>query len=152
FGGYRLKASQSHSIAFVFRVARALADVEAMDEQRFADVSGVVPSIELMVAHQHMQPVDAARQTGDGLPATRRSFAEAALHRLNLRRRCRHPSPTRPPCVRGPQALDQHRAGPALDPHPSFAVERGEWKACAQKGVGTGGPDIATRLPAGVVL
>src|SRR5215469_5338594 len=86
FGGYRLKASQSHSIAFVFRVARALADVEAMDEQRFADVSGVVPSIELMVAHQHMQPVDAARQTGDGVPGTRGSPAEAAPDGFDLRR------------------------------------------------------------------
>jgi hypothetical protein len=54
--------------------------------------------------------------------------------------------------MHGAQAIDQHRARPALDPHAHLAVHRGERKARAQKCVGAGFIAITGHLGAAALL
>ena len=135
-GGNRRQPAQGRAVTLVLRVAGAFADIEALDEQRLTDIGGIVGTIKLTVAHQHMEPVDAARQKSGGAARGVGRCAATAAAAFDCRRRGRHPSPIGPPAMRGPQTLDQERARITVDPHPGFAMQRRQWKTCREKRVG----------------
>ena len=63
---HRLQPPQDRLIAFCPWIARAFADIDAMNKYRIANIGRVVRVIELVVSHQHVQAVDAAGKQGDG--------------------------------------------------------------------------------------
>src|SRR5271170_3770795 len=64
------------------------------------------------------------------------SVTAAVRQGFDLRGRGWHTPPTHPPRMHRAQAIDQHRAGSAFDPHACFAMYRGEREASGQKSVG----------------
>src|SRR5437667_11504791 len=137
FCGYSLKASQRDTNALVLRITRPFSDVKPMDEERLANVCGIVFPIEAPVAQQHVEAVDAARQEADRAARARRVSGAFSDGSFDFRSGGRHSAPTFPPTVSGIEALDQHRAGLTFDSHPRFSVHCGEGEACGKERIRT---------------
>ena len=68
--GQWLETPQRRSKALVLRIPRAFADIKPVDEQSVADIGGIISSIETLVAHQHVEAVDASGDKSDGPPGS----------------------------------------------------------------------------------
>src|SRR5215471_2943522 len=104
-----LKVPQRDPITFILGVVRAFPNIKAVDKYRVLDVSRIVPSIKAMIAHQHMQPVDASGQERNTPSGRCWSRAAAPFRRLDRRHLGPDTAPARPPRVSSVEALDQHR-------------------------------------------
>src|SRR5260370_18334047 len=111
--------SQSHAKALVLRVACTFSNIKTMDEESVANICRILPSIEPMVAHQHMKAVNTAREKCNAPRIASESSADDSTRSFDRGHRGR-PTPTCPPSVRRIKTLDQHRAGLTLhsDPRP----------------------------------
>src|SRR5438445_3346039 len=125
-GSYRLEERERHSKMLVLGFARPFPNIEAVYKQCLADVCGIARTIKLPVAHQHVQPVHAARQAGDGASWVRHVGTSSANEGFDRGSLGRHATPARPPGMRGAQTLNQHWTRSAVDSYPRFPVQGSE--------------------------
>lgn len=101
FRRHRREAPQCRAKALLLGVARAFANVETVDEQHVADASGIVWTIGLAIAHQHMEAVDATGQKRRGAAPSIGADGVGIGAGFDVRCRSRHAAPARPPSMRG---------------------------------------------------
>jgi hypothetical protein len=120
--GYRLEVSQCCLKAFVLGIPSTFSNIKTVDEHSIADIRGIGLPIKTAIMHQHVKAVDTSRQECDASPCTGGDHEGSPVGGLNQRHRRGHSAPTRPPRVGGIEAVDQHRAGLALNSYPCLSV------------------------------